>query len=897
MPYIKQISIPNGDGSSTTYDIRDQQAWEQLIQKLEKKVVQSLPPKPGTPGVTYTEDEINELLRTIYLIKDQDASQSGQNAYFEYVLINAGTQESPTYEWEKLGTTETDLSGYSLSGHVHQVTPQTRVADHNFTVGGTLPDLQFTGSPSNVSGNVTLNSGDVTINIANNGEGTTYTPTGIISGNTDVNEAHNHSIKKNKRYLERTTITGVSSPSTPTTVMAHNDNYNDTTHNNVVKLTNGASTHTHIIPGFADASLTGSLAVGNNIATNGTLEDVASDNHANEVFHSASVTDGVLSFGLKQLSKNVSAVTGIGTLGTDAKKTTATGQDAFSVYHSSDITTATIKNWDLKETQLSIPTVDATGTVVATGNLTDTSTYNSTNNAEIVADVLNGNATNPSTGTTSSVNTSSGGEHIHFIDEEAVSFEGDSVKFSGSLNNGSGTVSGTVTPSGSVSYVGGATWESDEVVLSHTVYNPMVFTSPDTNEANNTNNWYGITYNENDADPDKSFGRIGNMSMHALLPVQSKMVRCLLNSDGTVNYYLDPNDSTKKYNGTYNGVTSDGSNADLSGNDGNVMVEVPEHWYYVTKDDNGQVTAMLSPVAQTGWVHMPKYYVGAYESCGSSSKMTSVSGANPYKATSLATLRSSARANGSSGQYKWNAYPYFIHVDLYWLYVIEYANTNSQAPVDDTLLEGKYRQGGLGDGCTASLTLTNNAPATVSGNTNSLGNASGEVIIDNNGTSVKMCSYRGIENIFGHVFKAVDGIMINVTGGGATNEAFVCTDPSRFSSTSTANYTSLGGMSTSTGYIKKMLIGEDGRGWTLSSYSGGTGASSTAYYCDKNVYVHQNNALKMVWVGGTCESTSGSTATNSRGSQAGLASLAYSFSVTTTESIGSRLVFYDNSQE
>lgn len=903
MPYIKQISIPNGDGSSTTYDIRDQQAWEQLIQKLDKKVVQSLPPKPGTPGVTYTEDEINELLRTIYLIKDQDASQSGQNAYFEYVLINAGTQESPTYEWEKLGTTETDLSGYSLSGHVHQVTPQTRVADHNFTVGGTLPDLQFTGSPSNVSGDVTLDNGDVTINIepgSAEGSGTSYVPSVVLSGRTESGgQNHGHTFKKNTRYLERTTIIGVSETNQQETVMAHPSTYNDETIDRIVRLKDSATLHSHSIPQLDRASLTGELDIGDNIATNGTLEELSSGNEGNAVFHSASVTDGVLSFGLKQLKHNVSAVTGIGTLSTDACKQ-AGNIDLFSVYHPSDYEYKTIKNWDLEEKSLSIPSAASQGTVVATGKLTDTSTYGSTNNDPVVADVLNGNASNPSTGTTAEVTTSQADTaHFHVLNSASgnANVVGNAVKFSGSLESGSGTMEGTVTPNGSVSYYGGSSWQSDNVVLSHTVYNPMVFTSPDTNEANNTNNWYGITYNENDADPDKSFGRIGNMSMHALLPVQSKMVRCLLNSDGTVNYYLDPNDSTKKYNGTYNGVTSDGSNADLSGNDGNVMVEVPEHWYYVTKDHNGQVTAMLSPVAQTGWVHIPKYYVGAYESCGSSSKMTSVSGANPYKATSLATLRSSARANGSSGQYKWNAYPYFIHVDLYWLYVIEYANTNSQAPVDDTLLEGKYRQGGLGDGCTATLTLTNNAPATVSGNTNSLGNASGEVIIDNNGTSVKMCSYRGIENIFGHVFKAVDGIMINVTDGGETKEAFVCTDPSKFSSTSTANYTSLGGMSTAIGYIKKMLIGEDGRGWTLSSYSGGTGASSTAYYCDKNVYVHQNNALKMVWVGGTCESTGGSTATNSRGSQAGLASLAYSFSVTTTESIGSRLVFYDNSQE
>jgi hypothetical protein len=825
MAYIKQITIPNGDGTSTTYDIRDQQAWEQLIQKLEKKVVPYLPPKPGTPGVTYTEDEIAEMLRTIYLVPDPNASQGGQNSYMEYVLINTGTAENPTYEWEKLGTTETDLSGYSLSGHVHQVTPQTRVADHNFTVQGTLPNLEFTGSSSSVTGSVTLNSGDVTIGISTSGEGTTYTPTGSLFGTTDEEGLHSHVIKKNKRYLERTTITGVSSPLAPTTVMAHNDNYNDTTHNNVVKLTDGASTHQHIIPGFADASLTGALAVGNNIATNGTLEDVASDNHANEVFHSASVTDGVLSFGLKQLSKNVSAVTGIGTLGTDAKKTTSTGQDSFSVYHSGDMSTATIKNWDLKEEQLSIPTVNATGTVVATGNLTDTSTYDSTNNAEVVADVLDGNATNPSTGTTSSVETSDSGAHYHEVSENVI-FAGDSVKFSGSLDSGSGTVSGTVTPNGSVSYVGGATWESDEVVLSHTVYNPMVFTSPDTNEANNTNNWYGVTYNEDDADPDKSFGRIGNMSMHALLPVQSKMVRCLLNDDGTVNYYLDPSDSTKKYNGTYNGVTSDGSNADLSGASGQVMVEVPEHWYYVTKDDNGQVTAMLSPVSQQGWVHMPKYYVSAYLASVSGGKMVSASGVNPLKGNFDGTnnFRTIARARGVSGEAKWNVYPYDIHLDLVWMYVIEYANLNGRESYNASLTQEGYHQGGLGNG--KSTGIVDSIPT---GITNTLGNNSG--YSEDGNTNEKSVSYRGIEDFWGNGKVMTEGTWL--TSLGTSNsvtgfEVYYTDNPSKYANTKPNDARKIAEITNNNGYLKSIVIGEDGMGHISHN---GLGGGSTSYYC------------------------------------------------------------------
>jgi len=49
-----------------------------------------------------------------------------------------------------------------------------------------------------------------------------------------------------------------------------------------------------------------------------------------------------------------------------------------------------------------------------------------------------------------------------------------------------------------------------------------------------------------------------------------QMRRCVLNSDGTVNYYLNAFDSTLK---------ADGTAADLTGADGNVMVEIPKFWF------------------------------------------------------------------------------------------------------------------------------------------------------------------------------------------------------------------------------------------------------------------------------------------------------------------------------
>ena len=50
------------------------------------------------------------------------------------------------------------------------------------------------------------------------------------------------------------------------------------------------------------------------------------------------------------------------------------------------------------------------------------------------------------------------------------------------------------------------------------------------------------------------------------------MKACLLNDDGSVNYYLNPNDWSKK-------ITGEASN--LDGTDGQVMIEIPEHYRIV----------------------------------------------------------------------------------------------------------------------------------------------------------------------------------------------------------------------------------------------------------------------------------------------------------------------------
>lgn len=93
------------------------------------------------------------------------------------------------------------------------------------------------------------------------------------------------------------------------------------------------------------------------------------------------------------------------------------------------------------------------------------------------------------------------------------------------------------------------------------------------------------------------------------------MKRCVLNSNGTVNYYLDPADSTKKANGTA---------ATITGADGNVMVEIPKFYFRYSRV--GSVNKWnIRTLAADGYavhpafikagVEVPYRYIGAYDAC------------------------------------------------------------------------------------------------------------------------------------------------------------------------------------------------------------------------------------------------------------------------------------------
>ena len=359
---------------------------------------------------------------------------------------------------------------------------------------------------------------------------------------------------------------------------------------------------------------------------------------------------------------------------------------------------------------------------------------------------------------------------------------------------------------------------------------------------------YGIERDYTNSSPNCI--RIGNLDLHRSLPIQSKMRGCLLDDDGNVVEYLPENDWTT--------ATRDGSK-------GQVMVEIP--MYYRKFETKGtKHIVRLSEYPLSGYHQVPKMYVSAYEASieRSSGKLCSVvnydvdyrGGDNnaewdetycsllgrPVTKMNRTEFRSAARKRNTNNT-SWNCYLYHVHKALFWLYVVEYANLNSQEDYDSKLTLEGFHKGGLGLGVanwqkSEWSTFNNYNPFVPCGHTDMLGNRTGVVdytTYNKDGSELKISKvprYRGIENLFGHIRKWVDGINIRISptednGGDNLSKVFVCEDPSKFNDTNYNGYKYIGNEARLNEFIKEIIFGEEGE--IIPSLTGG---STSEFFCD-----------------------------------------------------------------
>lgn len=387
---------------------------------------------------------------------------------------------------------------------------------------------------------------------------------------------------------------------------------------------------------------------------------------------------------------------------------------------------------------------------------------------------------------------------------------------------------------------------------------------------------YGVEWDSTVADP--TLTRIGNPLLHKSLPVQSQYKGCVANG-AKVNYYLDPNDWSKK---------ADGTPSVLDGADGTVRVHIPKFYGKSGVEGNKRWVRISTVKCDDTWVEIPEMLLDAYRSTVNQTGNKAVSVVNttaqfrgggnrtandtyldtdafrsdlgkPRTNISRANMRTYAANAGS----EMLCYEYYKWI-FYWAWVIEYATFNSQATYNAELTADGYHQGGLGPG----ITDWNNAngwsgyngtyPITPCGYCNDIGNFTGikelvipETVVDESTTvptkTFKVPRWRGFDNPFGDIWTDLDGIILERTAANQPSSVYTTSNPSAFGDDNTAKgkMTVAGKEIASDGYTKDFDLGSKGE--IIPSVVGG---SATTYMCDYHWCNTASTSLRMLIVGG-----------------------------------------------
>jgi hypothetical protein len=362
-----------------------------------------------------------------------------------------------------------------------------------------------------------------------------------------------------------------------------------------------------------------------------------------------------------------------------------------------------------------------------------------------------------------------------------------------------------------------------------------------------------FTWNSFTSTPDSVFGR-----QQIVTGVHDKIRGCVLNVDGTVNYYLNPETWAEK---------DDGTASVLTGADGNVMVEIPK-FYYRQERSGTTTTWKVSAVGQSGYKVHPAFikdgvevdfrYYGAYDACvydDSASgylaglnlddntanvdlvndSLASVKGIYPM----VGLTRDEFRTLGANVGTGWRQLDFTLWSAVQMLYLIEYQSFFSQDILGAGNTNGTY---------VASSALQSASPHTIAGAGDAIANGSTNTVTGA-GVSAKpgtsFMKYRGIENLYGNCFNWADGINVNVTAAGNVH---VTNNATNWADDTATNYALIAsGLPTATGFIRNLLPVD---GYFLSSSN--SGASSTTFITDQHLANTPSN--RVVNVGGSAVS-------------------------------------------
>ena len=470
---------------------------------------------------------------------------------------------------------------------------------------------------------------------------------------------------------------------------------------------------------------------------------------------------------------------------------------------------------------------------------------------------------------------------------------------------------------------------------------------------------YGVQFDMTVADPHLT--RIGNMSFHKSLPIQSQLKGCIAQR-GKVIYWLNESDwrfrkepitesldltvrgdvytmgsrifQTLQYDKQWvkiDGVACQISSIDpdagiatllvndelkalslksgtksielgavLNGYDGTVRVHCPG--FYIKSTVNGNVAKVLLSTVKidSTYTYQPEILVDAYRSTtlnevpknmGYLTKLTdhcaiSVVNTNAYcrggsgdrqqgdqylatdpfrtdlgKPGTNMSRNKMRDCSGYSGS-QMLSYDQYKNI-FYWLYVVEYANFNSQEAYNATLTDEGYHQGGMGNGITTMKNWSSyneSYPLTPCGYGNTLGNRTGLVpltipgfIISGTTTmqtaqTMQMPRWRGFDNPFGDLLTNLDGIIIDADADNHPNHmnyVYTCQDASKYADTLNDSYVKVGEEIHQDDYTRSFDLGDAAH--IIPHVMGG---NVTIYICDAHFSGGTDSYLRTLLVGG-----------------------------------------------
>lgn len=276
---------------------------------------------------------------------------------------------------------------------------------------------------------------------------------------------------------------------------------------------------------------------------------------------------------------------------------------------------------------------------------------------------------------------------------------------------------------------------------------------------------------------------------------------------------IGPEDAVPKYYLRKNNMTlkEDGTNANLTGTDGDVMIEI-KRLYGKVVNQGSKVKMILTNYREDdgffcfndiGSESRDVMYRGAYEAsvlAAAPTVMRSVSGQPPVVSQTKATMRGYARNRGTD-YHQNNIYMLFLYQ---WMYLLLYRNRNSQSR--------------LGQG----RTLATNTSAVNTGTLNTKPFCWG----DQGG--VNGVKFLGVENFYGNVWEFVDGVVLNALTWKLTK------DPAKYDDVGTTYEISVPSGLTANNtnkYITQIAATND-----LCFLPRNSGGSASTFFCD-NMWV------------------------------------------------------------